>query len=105
MASEIFAHHFDLAPAIGFGDDRENRFVESAAEEFNLSAAGQLAQDVPDFGMAFSKKFEQWTGVMGRKLDRRVSRQNPEKGKITIPDSVLEHPAEIPDGLVVVNAE
>ena len=99
------AHHPDLADPVGLGDERQDGFVESAAEELDLIAADHPRDEVPAGPLALFHVFPERAGEVEGELERGVADQAFEEGTVAVVERRLEHVVEIADRLVVVDRE
>jgi hypothetical protein len=95
----------NLFHLVGKRNRDQNRFVESAADEFNLSAASQLRDLRQIFRMRGDEPLKQRPGIVQTDANSRMPRQAFHKGEIRLAIGALENPVKIADGLMRVNQE
>lgn len=102
MLLEPVAHADDLADAIVLGDDREDGFVEGAAEDLNLSGFGAVGEAAEVDRVVGLDPFEEGAGVMQGRTEVWVFFEEGHEGLVGLLEGLLEDAVEVSDGLVVV---
>src|SRR6266481_4048786 len=92
--------------ALIFGRNRnQDRFVETAADQFHLAGLDQLFQASEIFRPMFFDPGEQRSGIVKAEMDARVLFEMFNKGEIGCVVGLFEDMLEIAAGLVRVNEE
>ncbi len=95
----------NLAHPVVRGNSRQDRFVEGAANDFNLAALGQGPDRIDILAVRVGQPFQQATGNVKRNRNLRVIAKDFEKRSVTVAIGVLENPLEIADRLMNVNGQ
>jgi hypothetical protein len=87
-----------------FGRDRdENGLVEAAADELDLLAVDELAQEIEKFRMIEVKPLQKRAGIVHPETNRRMAKQQVEERKVAAGIGLRVDVVEIADGLVGVD--
>ncbi len=100
---EVIGHHDDLSDGVAFGEDREHRLVEAAAEQLDLTVVDEPPEPREVIGAMRLDPLEQRAGVVERGLHRRVRGERVDDTRVAALVRVDEHLAEIALRLVVVD--
>ena len=83
----------------------QDRFVESSANHFDLTARHQGADLLNVFRMLFNYPFEQRPGIMQTEANARMTRHALQERQVRTLVGALHYIVEIPDGLVRVDEQ
>ena len=95
----------DLSHRVAVRNHRQDRLVESAAQQLDLIGHHELGEPVQETRLFLLEPLQQRARVVQGQPDARVLLQQIEKGAVAAIIGHAEHVAEIPHRLVVVNAE
>ena len=95
----------NLADPIRGWDHRQDRLVESAAHDLDLTPSHQSPQAVHIFRLVVDQPFHQAAaGVQGQR-DFRIAFDQVEKGSVTVAVGAFKDAVEIPDRLMIVQTK
>src|SRR5712692_6879419 len=95
----------DLAYRVTVRDDREDRLVETAAEDLDLVSHDELREPVEERWLLLLEPLQQWPRVVQRQPDVRVPLQEIEEWPVAALVRLAEDMGEVSHRLVVVNAQ
>jgi len=102
---EVIGEAGDLFDAIGLGNGDQDRFVETAADQFDLAGSDEIAEADEIVRMMFFDPEKERAGVMDGKTEGGVSFDEAKKAVIGVAEAPFEDGVEIPCGLVGVKNE
>src|SRR3972149_5024425 len=105
ILGEEFVHQAELPDPVFFGDDRQHRLVEPAAQEFELATSGHFLDQVPGPSLLGCHVLPERSGKMEGEVDGRMPGPGDEKWLVAVAKSFLENRGKIPHRLVVVDGE
>jgi hypothetical protein len=103
MFFDVVRQTQDLVLAVLGRDGDEDRFVETAADDFNLAAGDELVEAMEIFGMRAFDPFEQRAGVVKAQMDRGMPREKFDKREVAILVGAFDYVFEISNRLMRVN--
>ena len=102
---ELVAHPGQLADPVALGQGGEDRLVVASAQDLDLLARDERTQPHDEVGALGAQPFEQRTRVVQGQPDVRVALQRFHHRPIRLVENLGEDPAEVADGLMVVDRE
>jgi hypothetical protein len=98
--------HADELILLAFGrDGDEDRLIEAAADQFDLGALDESAEEVEVFGMMALDPLEERAGIVQADADVGMAREDLDEREIGNAVVALEYVVEVPDRLVRVEDE
>ncbi len=98
-------HPGQLVEAVALGQGGQDRLVQAAAEELDLPARHQRAQAFEELRPLGRQPLEQRARVVQRQPDAGVALERLEHRQVGLAVDLREHPAEVADGLVIVDRQ
>ena len=105
MGFDVVTCQLDLIPDIFKGNDRQDGFVETASQEFNLVTARQLPEQVKKIRLIVFEPFQQRPGIVQGHPDLRIILQHVQEGEVTVPAALFKDTMVISDRLVRMDTE
>jgi len=104
-AVEILAHHRHLAPSVLPWKGRQDRFVEAGTEGFNQTRIDKTSRQLQLSRVVGLAPLEEGAAQVETHLEAGDLPERLKEGAIGPLGHLFKDPREIPQGLVVVNAE
>jgi hypothetical protein len=102
---ELVGHPHELADPIAFREGREDRLVPAAADDLDLAALGEQREAGDELRALGAQPGQERAGVVEGEADAGMTLEGVEHRTVGVLEGLGDHPAEVADGLVVVEGQ